>query len=404
VGSVEQKLKPLVMGEYLNAFGVIRSLGLKGLRCYGVSARRGMAQYSRYVKRWFFVPDPVVAPEECVRRLLQIAQAIGPVLMYPSNWTWVNFLAKYKPLLGPACVVPLPEAEILDRCNTRVGLNEAARAAGLSVPKTMVWDARGPLLEAIGIVRKEMQPPIFVKTVDQGVGVAFVGYTRVFHSHDSLEVWARRIAEIAEQRNVRLVFQERAGSEEGELVSVQGYVSRRGRLLAATTYRKYRQHPPENGAALCAVVDSDAEVITASEAICRFLEYRGLFDADFIRDRRSGELYCLDLNPRTGMLVYGSTVAGVNLPWLQYADYAGIPVAAEDLVFKGRCVWWRVLGDVVYYVLEGRRYSRLGLSDYIRTLQGRKAWGDIDPADIRPGLYEIARLPLRLLPGFRRVD
>jgi len=399
------EITPLVMGEYLNAFGILRSLGAKEVRSYVVSARRGMACYSRYVRRWFRVADPVEDSERCAEQIVRLGRRLGRLMVYPANAVWIDLIHRYRKEFDQAFVVPFPPAEVLRRCNDRLALNAAAKAAGLPVPATLQWTGEGDLTVMVRRVCEEMRFPVYVKPIEKGLAVKTIDtYTRMFTTAAKLRAWAEGVARAAERYKVQLAFQEHVGGPNGRLISAQGYMDRKGQLRAAVSYRKHRQHPPRNGSTLCAVIENDPEIIAACGAVLRQIGYHGLFDADFVRDPDTENLYCIDLNPRSGMVIFGATAAGVNLPWLQYADYADLPIGPEEVRFRSRCIWWRVLGDTLYYAIGGRRRYGVGWGEYLRSIRGPKAWADLDSRDIRPGLYEVARLPLRLLPRYRRVD
>lgn len=71
-------------------------------------------------------------------------------------------------------------------------------------------------------------------------------------------------------------------------------------------------------------VDSDEDdMYDLAEKIVTSLDYHGLFNLDFKKDSKTGEIFVLEMNIRQGRTFYYSTLAGVNL----------IELAINDLIF-----------------------------------------------------------------------
>lgn len=401
----KQQPVPLVLGSYLNAYGIIRSLGQKGVRSQVADCTYRMAVYSRYVSRKYLIPDPISEPDASAASIAEIGRTRGPVLIYPSNGVWADLIMSHYHTIGASCIIPFPDPDILRLCNDRVYLNDLAAHSGLPVPRTVHWGATSPMERIIDKVVRDFCFPVFVKPLDKGLAVKFIRtYSRTFTKAHDLEKWADQVSKKAYEYQVAMTFQEQVGGMNPENVAVQGYRSRHDGRLSATTYRKIRQHPPQNGSALCAVIDCNERLVSAAENILPRIGYYGLFDLEFIRDRQTNDIYCIDMNPRSGMLIYGSTVAGMNLPWIQYADYTGFRIHKHDWTYNGPVIWWRILGDVIYTALRSNTWTCEGVLQYASSLRYRKAMADLDFSDPSPGFYEIARLPKRLSSRNRRTD
>lgn len=71
-------------------------------------------------------------------------------------------------------------------------------------------------------------------------------------------------------------------------------------------------------------IDSDEDdMYDLAEKIVTSLDYHGLFNLDFKKDSKTGEIFVLEMNIRQGRTFYYSTLAGVNL----------IELAINDLIF-----------------------------------------------------------------------
>jgi D-aspartate ligase len=174
---------------------------------------------------------------------------------------------------------------------------------------------------------------------------------------------------------------------------------RDGRPVASMVARRRRQHPPEFGRASTYVETIDLPLL--EELSRRFLDalgYYGLAELEFKLDPRDGTYKLLDVNPRTWGYHTIGTRAGVDFPYLLYADQTG--EAVEECRAQPGVRWIRLLTDVPTGVVEiaGRR---LDWRAYLRTLGQFDVEAVFSRNDPLPGLVELALVPyLAVKRGF----
>ena len=97
-----------------------------------------------------------------------------------------------------------------------------------------------------------------------------------------------------------------------------------GRAMASMVVRRRRQHPPEFGRASTFVEAIELPILeTLSERFLRAINYYGLVELEYKLDPRDGQYKLLDVNGRTwGYHTLGSG-AGVDFPYLLFADQMG---------------------------------------------------------------------------------
>lgn len=153
-----------------------------------------------------------------------------------------------------------------------------------------------------------------------------------------------------------------------------------GRPLAGFSAHRPRQHPMEFGRASTLVVT--VRLPELEELATRLLSgvaYSGLAEVEFMFDPRRQRFELLEVNPRLWGWHTIAAQAGVNLPYLAYAQALGLPLPADPARFREGVTWVRLVTDIPTALGELRR-GNLGVGQYVRSLAGSKdavfSWHD----------------------------
>jgi len=398
----------LVLGDYLNALGIVRSLGPHGIVCHLAAAARGMAAWSVHVRRFHRLPDPAGDLASAAEALVHLCRRLPDrAMIFPTSETWLAVMMRARKHIEPHTVVPFCSNDVLAHCHDPHQIARVCGELGIAYPESV--RVRCDRLEPDELARtfRHSRFPVIVKPSDKRRFLKIQNMPNVvFASHEQLAAWYRRRYELLRSAAMELSIQTLIRAPTDHLVAIQGYMDRTGRLAAYSGYTKLRQHPPLNGGSLCCRITRGSELAGLAERLLAKLEYHGLFDLEFVRDPACGDrLTCLDLNTRPGMVNYGSTAVGINLPlaaWLDYHDR--LDVAAPGC-FTSPLVWTRIIGDAAYSLLIHRLQGARGwsLAAFLRSLSGPKCFADVSLTDPGPGLYELLKLPLRVWPRWRRL-
>jgi predicted ATP-grasp superfamily ATP-dependent carboligase len=164
-----------------------------------------------------------------------------------------------------------------------------------------------------------------------------------------------------------------------------------GHALGSMVVRRNRQHPPEFGRASTLVETIELPILEVlSQRFLRAIDYYGLVELEYKLDPRDGQYKLLDVNGRTwGYHTLGAE-AGVDFPYLLFADQIGDPMEA----CRGRvgASWIRLITDVPTGVLEILR-GRQDWRAYVRSLFGGHMESVFSREDLLPGLVELVLIP-----------
>ena len=164
-----------------------------------------------------------------------------------------------------------------------------------------------------------------------------------------------------------------------------------GRSLASMVVRRSRQHPPEFGRASTIVETVEQPPLeTLSERFLQAINYYGLVELEYKLDPRDGQYKLLDVNARTWGYHTLGLGAGVDFPYLLFADQVGESV--QPCRGRAGVSWIRLITDVPTGILEilgGRQDFRA----YLESLKRCHVESVFSREDPFPGLLELALLP-----------
>jgi D-aspartate ligase len=166
---------------------------------------------------------------------------------------------------------------------------------------------------------------------------------------------------------------------------------RDGQAHSTLLARRGRQHPREFGRAATYVETVDLPVI--EELAGRFLRaihYYGLVEIEFKLDPRDGQYKLLDVNARTWGFHSLGAPAGVDFPYLMFADQIGEPAAT------GRALpgigWMRLLTDLPTAFKE-LISGQLTVRGYLKSLKNAQVESVFSREDPLPWFGELLLLP-----------
>lgn len=166
---------------------------------------------------------------------------------------------------------------------------------------------------------------------------------------------------------------------------------RDGEVHSSLLARRARQHPREFGRAATYVETVDDPFIEGlAERFLKAIDFYGLVEVEFKKDVRDGKYKLLDVNARTwGFHALGS-VAGVDFPYLLFADQVGKPASR----CRGRAGvgWLRALTDIPV-ALSDLLHGHLTWRSYFNSLQNTRIESVFSKQDPLPFVAEIALLP-----------
>jgi D-aspartate ligase len=374
----------IVVGGDYQGLGIVRSLGTRGVPVCVIDDERSIARYSRYATH-AVACDDLRDEGRTVGTVLAAGRRLGlhGWVLYPTRDETVAAFARHRSALREHFRVPTPSWDVVRRAWDKRETYALAADLGISVPRTWYPSHAGELANVDGA------PPFAVKPAIKEHFV-YATKSKAWRADTTAELAERfeAAAEIVEPGEVMIQELIPGG---GEQQFAYCAFFKQGRPVAKMVVQRSRQHPPEFGRASTYVQTVDVPLLEElSERFLRAIGYYGLIELEYKLDPRDGRYKLLDVNARTwGYHTLGAR-AGVDFPYLVYADQAGEAIEPSRATTGIR--WVRLATDLPTAAVEFV-HGRLDWRTYGRSLRNSNVESVFSRRDPLPGLVECLLIP-----------
>ncbi|MBD3169266.1 MAG: ATP-grasp domain-containing protein [candidate division Zixibacteria bacterium] len=354
------------------AYNIVRNLGEKGIKVYTADSSNGAMSFaSRYSARSFIYPSPYTRPEDFIDYIINIVNKYGIDVVIPA-YEETFLLSKYKNEISRHVKLVLPDYEKILLTHNKDRLVELGRDAKISVPLTITADdIRNDRTLPAGF-----KYPVLAKPKQGGGAWGIVQ----FNDRQSLEMALDK-----ERFNnlpwSRYFIQEKIDGD----VHCVAMLFNNGQYRASVSYIQLRDYPVTGGQATLRVSISNPKAEDDLKRLLEHLQWHGICQVDFVVEKKTGECYLIDINPRFwGSLTQG-IASGVDFPYLLYKIAVDGDVSPVNDFRAGVKTRW-LGGDIrTFLPLMRSSNSMTGfLSDYIRSCRDIELYDDFGWKDPMP--------------------
>jgi D-aspartate ligase len=366
----------LYMGP--NGLGVTRSLGWSGIKVIGVDYHPEAAGLRSKFVQPFITTDPVREPEATVEMLLEKASEFRekPVIMCCSD-DYVLLVSRNRKRLSEGFEFMVAPEKVVESTMNKSQQYQLAVEAGVPIPFTIYPQSMDEILEA----KDSLTYPCFIKPFYSHLWYRHFGNKGyIVKSYDELR---QRFTSILET-DLRAMVQSIVGIPGKDLYQVSAYFGRDGYVSPRFVWFKARQNPPNFGVASLGTSVKNQQVEESGLKFLRAIKYQGIGSVEFKLDPTDGTYRLIELNLRTWMQNVMCTVAGLNLPLIQYLNLTG-QTCPDTGDYKDGVKWWDTLSDLDSFV-RLRRRGELGAWQWVRSWLGSDCFAYFAPGDIGPAL------------------
>jgi predicted ATP-grasp superfamily ATP-dependent carboligase len=378
------KTGAVVIGGDFHGLGIVRSLGRRGLPVFIIDDERSISRFSRYASGAVHVKD-LRDEDRAVAALMHFGRrfALDGWVLFPTRDETVAAISRHRDTLTSMFRVPTPDWPVIAPAWDKRETYRVAGELGIPIPRTWYPDGVADLASI------DANPPFVVKPA---ISRNFVLATKAkaWRADDRLELEERfsRASDLVGQGEV--MIQEVIPGDGRQQFAYCAFF-KDGKAVGSMVAQRRRQHPPEFGRASTFVETVDIpELEELSTRFLRAIGYYGLVEVEFKLDPRDGRYKLLDVNPRTWSYHTLGQRAGVDFPYLLFADQLGEETGSYRAASGIR--WIRLVTDLPTGVLEiaGRRISPW---QYLATLFGSDVESVFSREDLLPSIIELALLP-----------
>jgi len=374
----------VIIGGSFHSLGAVRRLAAHGLPVHVLDTGVCVSQFSRDTER--FVTCPAVDDEaRFVDFLLQIADEMhleGAVL-FPSTDESVRVLAQNRERLAACYALTTPPWETVRFLYDKRLTYRLAEDRGVPVPET-----RNPE-SAESLDPLDLRFPVVIKPAE---GKKFMSVTKkkAYRANDRTELASLYAQAAAVIDPSEILIQELIPGRTANLYSFVGYF-RDGTPVAGLSARRLRQHPMEFGRASTYVETVDLpELERLATQLLTGIGYSGLAEVEFMWNEKAARFELLEVNPRLWGWHTITVRAGLDLPYLAYADAIGVSVPEPSAIQDVK--WVRLVTDIPT-VLSEMLARRLTLRQYLDSMSGNLECAVFSLRDPLPFIADMLLAP-----------
>jgi predicted ATP-grasp superfamily ATP-dependent carboligase len=364
--------------------GIARSLGRRGIPVFVIDDEFSVSQFSKYVTRAVRVKD-LRDEVRAVESVLEVGQRYGLKgwVLFPTRDETVAAFSRHRRRLAEFFRVTTPEWETVrwawDKKNSYV------RAEQLGIPVPQTYNPRTEReLEALSsrlplAIKPSIKENFFYATgakawrADTLAQLTYL-YRKAAKQIRPEEIMAQEIIPGDGRRQYSYCAFFRNGQAHGTLIA-----------------RRLRQHPREFGRAATYVETVDhPQIAELSERFLRSINYYGLVEIEFKQDPRDDQFKLLDVNARTWGFHTLGAAAGVDFPYMLFADQVGESIDPSSA--RTGVGWLRLMTDLPT-AASGIWNGEFSLGSYWESLRRTGVESVFCAQDIVPSFAEFFLLP-----------
>jgi D-aspartate ligase len=382
--SLKKPIGALVVGGDYQGLGIVRSLGRQNVPVCVLDDETSIARFSRYTTHAIAVKS-LLDERQAADTILDIGHRLDLEgwVVYPTRDETVAALARYRSKLAEFFRVPTPHWDTIQWVWDKRNTYRLASELGIPTPRT--WY----LHDVSELEQINTDPPYAIKPAikEHFIYATKAKAWRANNRAELRELFQRAAAQVGPGE---VMIQELIPGDGRQQFAYCAFF-KEGKAVGSMVVRRNRQHPPEFGRASTFVETVDLPLLeTLSERFLRAINYYGLAELEYKLDPRDGQYKLLDVNGRTwGYHTLGAG-AGVDFPYLLFADQVGESV--QPCRAQAGVRWIRLITDVPTSVMEilGRRQGFRAYLGSIRQVNVESVFSRDDPF---PGFIELALIP-----------
>lgn len=380
----QTKTGALVVGGDHPGLGIARSLGRRGIPVYILEDQHSISRFSRYASRVIRVKD-LKDERKAVEAVLDAGRRFGlkDWVLFPTRDETVAAFSRYRGELAQIFRVTTPDWDTVQWAWDKNKTYEMALK--LQIPSPQTWNLRSR--EELPALYSRL--PLAIKpAIKENFFYATGAKAWRANTIDQLNFFFDKAAE--QIRIEEIMIQEIIPGDGQHQFSYCAFF-RDGHAHSSLVARRERQHPREFGRAATYVESLELPVIEElSERFLKAINYYGLVEMEFKQDPRDKQYKLLDVNARTWGFHSIGFPAGVDFPYLLFADQVGEKI--EKCRGKAGIGWVRLLTDLPSALL-GIVQGKLKWSSYIGSIRRARIESVFCSEDPWPSLAEVVLLP-----------
>lgn len=287
-------------------YAVVRSLGSKGIKVYtSDTGKSAMCFYSKYSIDHFIYPSPFSRPNEFIDDLIKQIKRVDCKVLIPV-YEETFLISKYQKELSAHVNLVVPDYESILTLHNKDRLYKLAEGVGIKVPKTF------PVVELKGdpTLIQTLRFPVLLKPCQGGGAWGQIRVPTAAQLKHMLDTDSFPFELLRNRWLVQEII-------EGDVYCC-AMLFNKGSFRAGHCYRQLRQTPITGGTATYRESINDFNLVSNLKRLLEHMQWHGICQADFIKDKETGDFSLIDANPRLYGSLSLSIASGVDFPYMLY--------------------------------------------------------------------------------------
>ena len=379
-----QQVGAIIIGGEHPGLGIARSLGRKGVPIFVIDDQHSVSQFSKYVNRVVRVKD-LRDERKTVDSVMEVGQRYGLKgwVLFPTRDETVAAFSRERDRLAEFFRVTTACWDTVRWAWDKKNTYDLAVKLEIPVPHTYNPRTEAELADLYRYLPLAIKP-----AVKENFFYATGAKAWRAETADQLnDLYRKAIRQIKPEE---ILVQEIIPGDGQQQYSYCAFF-RDGKAESTLVARRMRQHPREFGRAATYVETIELpEVEELSERFLKAIAYYGLVEVEFKQDPRDGLFKLLDVNARTWGFHSIGGPAGVDFPYLLYADQVGQPV--ERSRARAGVGWLRAVTDLPTAASD-LWAGELNVRSYWKSIKHTRVESVFCLQDPLPSLGEVLMLP-----------
>ncbi|MGI9203125.1 MAG: ATP-grasp domain-containing protein, partial [Woeseiaceae bacterium] len=373
------------------ALTLTRALGREGIKVVRIHPSHfDDSLYSRYSHATEICPNLHESESDLVAFLDRLGDRYpGTKVLVPASDDCALFLARHADKIHQDFVLLNPVPATMECIKDKQRQYALAVAAGVPVPETYFPDSKA---EVAQIAKKLNEYPYIISPLEAQKW-QLKKYAAVTGGNKAIIVHSR--AELIDEyaristTDSNLMIQEIITGKDANVITFLGYCSDAFKPLAHCISSKLRQSPVDFGNCTSTVTCHNDVVERYAKRLVNQCGYVGMVGVEFKYDPKKNDYMLIEIKCRPVSTIGIAMACGVNLPVVAYRDTIG---EKQQPIFdwEDGVIWMRLLQDVAAG-LELRRHGRLTISQWFRSIRGKRVHALLAFDDLLPFARFYAR-------------
>lgn len=360
-------------GDYKHTLGVVRSLSRAGYAVDVIGRWNCLCAWSRSLSKVAYPEERFC--EEHIADFLDFLRDSQYDVLLPIGARSVQLASHYRDDIQKCCAVPIPSAKAIDLCFDKDETGRFALGLDIAVPRTWAFSGWSELEERLS----ELVFPVVIKDRHE-VGKGSPLYAKTAGQLlQGVAVWGR--GNSFRDRPFPVIQQYIAGTGVGFFALYQKGVCKR-----VFMHRRLRETPPSGGASCCAIGIYEPDLLEAGKKLLDALNWHGVAMVEFKRQKETGHLYLMEINPKFWGSLDIALASGVDFPGLDVRVALGEEVPYSEDYRRDLKFHWPLDGEISHFQKNPK-----ALFPIIRDCLDPRVKSNLSLRDPLPAIHSMCR-------------